>query len=51
MKLFLWLLLFSINTTFAVDKLQIYGNSELEDPINIRYIIIDEQKKIKYKKP
>ena len=49
MKLFLWLLLFSINTTFAVDKLQIYGDSESEDPINIRYIIIDEQKKLKYK--
>ena len=49
MKLFLWLLLFSINTTFAVDKLQIYGDSEAEDPINIRYIIIDEKKKLKYK--
>ena len=49
MKLFLWLTLLSINIIFAEDKLQIYGDYEGEDPITIRYIIIDEQK-LKYKK-
>ena len=39
----------AVNTIFAEDKLEIYGDYEAEDPINIRYIIIDEQKKLKYK--
>ena len=49
MKLLLWLTPLFINTIFAEDKLQIYGDYEGEGPITIRYIIIDEQKKLKYK--
>lgn len=49
MRLFLWLTLIYINTTFAEDKLKIYGDYEAEDLINTRYIIVDEKQKSKYK--